>query len=491
MKKTFKYTIQVSKLIFASVVCAFGIGSVQAQDEWGYTPKEHYVNLDSLRPYTYEYIPEVSEEEVIPRLGAIENRIKLNYNRKVLSFIDFFVVRNRAYSKMVLARKDMYFPIFEAALERHGLPKELKYLAIVESGLKNTAKSGVGAMGLWQFMGPTGRMYHLNYDANIDDRMDPYKSTEAACLYLKWLFKYFGDWELALSAYNCGPGYVKNAIKKAGGVNSFWAIYNYLPQETRSYVPQFVAIAYMVNYAHEHNLYPDYKEYIWENEVVTISDKISVKTFCNEAGLCYDDIKKLNPSLKSGIVHGHERTYQLRIPKDQHDKIKDNLHNIIASSKLATFEPQAIVKTTNDSLKSDSSAVNSVANNDAEDKNKVETKKVKLFHTTSKGQKVSQIARIYGMSVRELCKLNGIKENAKLKKGKRLIVVREVNVNPNNTAIVKTKTKIKAPKVHYVQAGDTLWTISKKYGGLPIARLKKMNKLKGTNLKLGQKIIIG
>jgi membrane-bound lytic murein transglycosylase D len=205
--------------------------------------------------------------------------------------------------------------------------------------------------------------------------------------------------------------------------------------------------------------------------------------------LCYDDIKKLNPSLKSGIVNGNDRTYQLRIPKDQHDKIKDNLHNIIASSKLATFNPQTVVKVTNDSLKSDSSVVNSVANNDADDKEKVETKKVKLFHTTSKGQKVSQIARIYGMSVRELCKLNGIKENAKLKKGKKLIVVREVNINANNTAIVKTK--IKAPKVHYVQAGDTLWTISKKYGGLPIARLKKMNKLKGTNLKLGQKIIIG
>lgn len=489
MKKNFKYTIQVSKLLFATVVCAFGIGSVQAQqEEWGYTPTEHYVNLDSLRPYTYEYIPEVNEEEVIPRLGAIENRIKLNYNRKVLSFIDFFVVRNRAYSKMVLGRKDMYFPIFEAALERHGLPKELKYLAIVESGLKNTAKSGVGAMGLWQFMGPTGKMYHLNYDANVDDRMDPYKSTEAACLYLKWLFKYFGDWELALSAYNCGPGYVRNAIKKAGGVNSFWAIYNYLPQETRSYVPQFVAIAYMVNYAHEHNLYPENKEYIWENEIITISDKINVKTFCIEAGLCYDDIKKLNPSIKSGILHGHEKTYQLRIPKDQHDIVKQNLNSIIASAKLPTFVPQSILKPSNDSLKSDSSTASNIINND-DDKEKVETKKVKLFHTASKGQKVSQIARIYGMSVKELCKLNGIKENTPIKKGKKLIVLKEVNSNSNNTAIVKTK--IKAPKVHYVQAGDTLWTISKKYGGLPISRLKKMNKLKGTNLKLGQKIIIG
>jgi len=450
----------------------------------------HYVNLDSLRPYSYDHVPDFTEDEVIERLAKIEKRIKLNYNRKVLGFIDYFVVRNRAYSKMVLARKDMYFPIFEAALKRHGLPDELKYLAIVESGLKNTAKSGVGACGLWQFMSPTGKMYSLDNNSFVDERMDPYKATEAACKYLKWLYNYFGDWELALASYNCGPGYVKRALQKAGNVNNFWAVYNFLPQETRSYVPQFVAIAYMVNFHNEHNIYPETKEFIWNYEHVNVWHKIDLKAFCKESGLCYDDVKRLNPEVRTHIIPGNLGVYNLKVPKDVSSKLKENYLVYAEKAKIQEHVSQVLVAkldtTTIDSSSTDSATTLAVAE---EIKEKPKTHKVQGYHILGKGQHLYDVAKMYGVEVSDLKKWNKTKIS-KLRKGTKLIVWREVPIKDANHAIAKHHVYKVLKKVHYVQAGDTLWTISKKYGGVPIAKLKKINKIKGTNLKLGQKIII-
>ena len=439
-----------------------------------------YVNLDSLRPFTYEYVPDYTEDEVIARLGSIENRIKLNYNRKVLGFVDFFVNRNRQYSKMVLSRKNLYFPIFEEALARYGLPQELKYLAIVESGLKNTAKSGVGAVGLWQFMPSTGKMYDLNYGPLIDDRMDPVKATEAACKYLKWLYNYFGDWELALASYNCGPGYVRNAVKKAGGVKSFWAIYDFLPQETRSYVPQFVAIAYMVNFSREHNLNPPTVEYAMAHDTIVVDKKIDLKVFCDQFGVCYEDVKKLNPAVKTNIVPGNHKAYYLKIPADKAALVRNNKANYFDIAKLEIEIPKIL-----DSSKSDSGqAVLAEV--------KTEYKTIKVYHKIRKGQQLTSIAKLYGVSVKDIMKWNNFK-GSKITRGANILVYREVPVNSPDQILASGKKSIKSKKlkIHYVRQGDTLWTISMKYGGVPIAKLKKINRLKGSNLKLGQKIIIG
>ncbi|MFQ3576684.1 MAG: lytic transglycosylase domain-containing protein, partial [Cytophagales bacterium] len=209
---------------------------------------------------TYEFVPEVTEELIRDRMSCAQGEIKLLYNPKINSFIDFFVRRRREYSILMLQRKTLYFPIFEEILKKYGMPDELKYLAVVESGLKPTALSPSNALGLWQFIPSTGRLYGLKIDNYIDERLDIVKSTESACRYLKWLYNAFGDWHLALASYNCGPGYVQRAIKKAGGKNDFWKIYDFLPQETRSYVPQFIAIAYFMQYHEDHNLFPPYQE---------------------------------------------------------------------------------------------------------------------------------------------------------------------------------------------------------------------------------------
>ena len=208
-------------------------------------------------PMEYEYIPaEETPELVADRLACLQQTIPLNYTSNIQGFINFFTIRNREYTRLMLRRKDIYFPLFEEQLAKYNLPEELKYLSIIESGLNPRAVSRASAVGLWQFMSYTGRYFNLQHDWYFDDRMDPEKSTQAACRYLSQLYSMFHNWELALAAYNSGPGTVKRAIRRSGYKRTFWEIYNYLPRETRSYVPQFVAIIYAMNYANSSRICP-------------------------------------------------------------------------------------------------------------------------------------------------------------------------------------------------------------------------------------------
>src|SRR5690606_313317 len=207
-----------------------------------------------LPRYDYEYIPDFARDQVKKRISAMYTAMPFELNEAIFSFIHYFTVRNRGYAKMILERKDTYLPLFEEALSRHQMPDDIEDLSIIESGLNPRARSRVGAMGLWQFMPATGREYKLYVNSHMDDRMDPELATEAALKYLKALHRMFGDWELALAAYNCGPGNVRKAIRRSGGKHNFWQIYNYLPRETRSYIPQFQAFMYVLRYADEHNI---------------------------------------------------------------------------------------------------------------------------------------------------------------------------------------------------------------------------------------------
>ncbi|MCA6410127.1 MAG: lytic transglycosylase domain-containing protein, partial [Cytophagales bacterium] len=193
-----------------------------------------------LLPSNLEYVPaEATPQLIAERLSSLQGIIELTYNSKVQSFIDYFTIRDREYTRMVQRRKDLYFPLFEKKLKEYGLPDELKYLSIIESGLNPRVMSRARAVGLWQFMSGTGRYMGLSNDWYIDERMDPEKSTDAACRYLAQLYSNFGDWQLALAAYNSGPGTVRNAIRRSGYKKNFWEVYARLPRETKSYVPQF------------------------------------------------------------------------------------------------------------------------------------------------------------------------------------------------------------------------------------------------------------
>jgi len=199
---------------------------------------------------------EVSDEVYIKRLAAIPSVIEMPYNQIVRKYIDRYITRNRTLVEEMLGMSLYYMPIFEQALEKEGLPLELKYLPVVESALDPNAVSRVGATGLWQFMVGTGKGLGLEVNSLVDERRDPYRSSEMAARYLKNLYQIYHDWSLAIAAYNCGPGNVNKALHRNGDEGDFWDIYNYLPRETRGYVPAFIAANYVMTYFKQHNISP-------------------------------------------------------------------------------------------------------------------------------------------------------------------------------------------------------------------------------------------
>lgn len=210
-----------SLLIPVAFTCMIPLTEISAQE----TPQESAITFSEeiLPNYHYEYIPDFTYEEVNQRIKSMKTDMPFELNDRIFSFIQYFTVRNREYTKMVLARKDRFFPMFEETMKSHEVPTEIQYLSIVESGLDPQIRSRVGAMGLWQFMPATGRMYGMHVNSDIDDRMDPEMSTDAAAKYLKSLNRMFGNWEMALAAYNCGPGNVRKAIRRSGGKRPFGA----------------------------------------------------------------------------------------------------------------------------------------------------------------------------------------------------------------------------------------------------------------------------
>ena len=289
---------------------------------------------DSLLSLPASFVPKVSMELLADRLSCIEGKIPLTLNPKVAGFIDYFTVRNRAYTKMVLERKDFYFPIFEKYLKMYDLPEELKYLAIVESGLNFTAISRVGAVGLWQFMPPTGKEVGLNIDHYFDERLHVEKSTEAACKYLKRLYRVLGNWELVLASYNCGMGKVKRTVERTGK-RTFWEVYPYLPQETRAYVPQFVALTYAINYYKEHNIFPDADSLLVPipSDSVLVDKHISLPAFAQYIGVSHKDLKQINPTLRRHSTPPGQ-PYYLKYPSAVKDFVGLNVQELLDSAAV-------------------------------------------------------------------------------------------------------------------------------------------------------------
>src|SRR5688500_10211315 len=266
-------------------------------------------------PTELEYIPGDDEPAIFrDRLSCVEQKIPLVYNDKIHAFINYFTVKGREYTRMMMRRKNLYFPLFEKYLAKYNMPDELKYLSIIESALNPRAVSRVRAVGLWQFMPATGKYYGLHNDWYIDDRMDPEKSTDAACRYLKDLYRMFNDWELALAAYNTGPGNVRKAIRRSGYKKTFWDIYNFLPRETRSYVPQFVAIIYTMNYLDEHNFVYEGEEMLVRSDTLKVNKFLNFETLAQLTGTCVEDLQKLNPSIQRNAVPETGKNFVIRLP---------------------------------------------------------------------------------------------------------------------------------------------------------------------------------
>ncbi|MFN0202975.1 MAG: transglycosylase SLT domain-containing protein [Bacteroidia bacterium] len=275
---------------------------------------------DTMLHNKYDYnpyeIPVFGSDVISSRIRSIPSAVPLEYNQYVQRYIDMYTIEKRDLVQKMLGLSKTYFPLFEAELDKAGMPIEIKYLTIVESALNPHARSRVGATGLWQFMPVTGMEYGLRVDSYIDERKDPYKSTVAAIEYLKRAHALFGDWMLALASYNCGMGNVKKAINRAGGVYNFWAIREYLPVETRGYVPAYVAALYTFKYYQEHNLIPIPVDFSLNQDTLHIKNlDISLYDIAQTAGADIDMLRNLNPELKMDRVpYSSYEPYILRVP---------------------------------------------------------------------------------------------------------------------------------------------------------------------------------
>ena len=257
---------------------------------------------------------EVSSDDLRTRIESLHSEVDLRYTPEVHSIIDTYIKRYRKGSERLLGLSEQFFPLYEAEFSKTGIPQELKYLSIVESNLKPTAISVSGAVGLWQFMKSTGKLYGLRINDVVDERRDPIKSTQAASQYLKDLHQQFGDWTLALAAYNCGPGNVRKAIRRSQA-EEFWDMKGYLPSETRRYIPKYVAISYVMNYSHMHDLYPKVDNDPYTLATVKIHDYTTFTQISKLTGMSKSQIASYNPSYKKWYIPSSSEGYYLTLPQ--------------------------------------------------------------------------------------------------------------------------------------------------------------------------------
>jgi membrane-bound lytic murein transglycosylase D len=424
-------------------------------------------------PADFEYVPGDEDPEVTrDRMKCIEKTIPLVYNDRVHSFINYFTVRDREYTRLMMRRKNLYFPIFEKYLAKYHLPDELKYLSIIESGLHPRAISRARAVGLWQFMSGTGKYYGLHNDWYIDERMDPEKATDAACRYLRDLYNMFHDWELALAAYNTGPGNVKRAIRRSGYKRSFWEIYPNLPRETRSYVPQFVAIIYTMNYLDEHNFIDQGTEMLVRSDTIQVRKYLHFETFASLTETCLEDLQRLNPSIQRNALPETGKLYTLNIPVEAKARLlADRMAILDSASKVGRKELEVLARNTEGSTYGRDRIVYKVRNGDV----------------------LGSIAMRYGVRVNDLKKWNNLRSNT-IRVGQRLNIWTRPSTRSTMVASAKTPVApvaVPDSKTYTVQPGDTLWDISRKFEGLTIEKIKSLNNLSNNKIQPGQKLVIG
>ena len=259
--------------------------------------------------------PYYPEEVYIDRLSRMPTVMEMAHNKVVQQFIDRYASRLRGTISYVLGAGNFYMPIFEEALEAYQIPLELKYLPVIESALNPRAVSRVGATGLWQFMLATGKQYNLQINSLVDERRDPIKASYAAAHLLSDLYKVFGDWNLVIAAYNCGPGNVSKAIQRSGGSKDYWHIYPYLPRETRGYVPAFIAANYMMTYYSQHNICPMSSRLPTKTDTVMVNRKIHLEQISKVLNIDMEMLRSLNPMYRHDIIPGNTEPYALRLPQ--------------------------------------------------------------------------------------------------------------------------------------------------------------------------------
>lgn len=363
--------------------------------------------------------PVFEDEVYIDRLKRIPSVFEMPYNNVVRKFIDRYSGRLRHSVSYMLGASNFYMPIFEEALETYQLPLELKYLPVIESALNPKAVSRVGATGLWQFMLATGKSYGLEVNSLVDERRDPVKSSFAAAHYLSDLYKIFGDWNLVIAAYNCGPEQINKAIHRAKGEKDYWKIYPYLPKETRGYVPAFIAANYIMTYYCEHNICPMTTRLPAKTDTVMVSRNVHLEQIAAVCNIDLEQLRSLNPAYRHDIVPGTTKMSPVRLAQTDTGKFIDLEDSIYAYNTDVLLAKRAIVEVNDDvpTYTRRSSASRSRKSGRRGSSRRSKGKSV----TIKSGQTLSEIARRNGTTVAKLKKLNGIK-GSNIRAGKKLRV---------------------------------------------------------------------
>ncbi|MBN1278374.1 MAG: LysM peptidoglycan-binding domain-containing protein [Chlorobiaceae bacterium] len=466
--------------------------------------KDEYFSTSSKeqgRPgFPSHFVPQYSDSVYAARIAALDRKTPFNlvFNSHVRGFIRVYAVDKRNSTAKILGLSKVYFPLFEEHLDRYNVPLEMKYLAIVESALNPTAVSRAGARGLWQFMYGTGKMYGLESSSFVEDRYDPYKATLAASRHLRDLYKIYGDWFLALAAYNSGPGNVNKAIRRAGGVKDYWAIWDYLPAETRGYVPAFIAVNYIMNYYKEHNIIPVEPGYLYHDiDTLRVSRMLSFEQINETIGVSMQDLQFLNPQYKLGIIPaaGYSSNV-IRLPRRFIGQFQRREQEIYAYKSKSVLEREQLL-TRVQSFEADAPPPASIVSSSGA---------VRKVHFVRKGQDIGMIARYYRCEPSEIVRWNNL-QSTSLTPGQQLIVFDgddQVSANtavsatvpvssqeesrPNTAAAAKKKERL---DLHTVKRGETIASISREYG-VSIRDIAERNGLTGRmSIQPGQKITIG
>jgi membrane-bound lytic murein transglycosylase D len=446
-----------------------------------------------------EHIPYEPDDVILDRLSCIEADIPLVFNKFVRNHIDYFTVRNRKYTRTMISRENVYFPIYEKYLKKYNMPQDIKYLSIVESGLNPKAASWAGAVGPWQFIKSTGKEYGLNQTEYIDERMDVEKSTDAAMRFLSRLYRTYGDWELAMAAYNCGPGNVNKAIKRAGGgKKTFWEIFPYLPKETRSYVPSMTAVIYAMKYAPEHNIFSDSILYAADYTYLEVNQALDLNKLAAELHVDTMGLLALNPEVKQAKLPETMRNYKLRVPARSAQLLALDQSCILLAA--APTPPPA-----KQTIPAESPILLAAVPTPSTNKDSLEQKS----YIVQRGDNLLQIANRHSVTVDQLKEWNNLPGTTIMAQQKLVIwqpatdvsatallasaaTASNTTAKPTTKAVTeKSPAKSKSKQIYHVQPGDTLWTISQRHDGLTVEQIKKLNKLKNSAIKPGQQLILG
>lgn len=515
-----KHSITDNSIVYPE---SFEDNTRKIQESWFV---KNYTATDNR--YETEPDADVSDAEMAKRLAALPTIIEMPYNQVVRSYIDRYTKQGRAQVSALLGLSLYYMPVFEQALEEQGMPLELKYLPVIESGLNPNAVSKHGAAGLWQFMLGTAKGLGMEVNSLVDERRDPYVASERAVSYLKDLYAAYGDWSLAIAAYNCGPGTVNKAIRRAGGdpkSHDFWSIYSYLPAETRGYVPMFIAANYVMNYYPKHNISPVLPVKPLVMDTIQVGERIHFNQISKVIDIPVEELRILNPQFRADIIPGTpDSPYTLILPSQQiHAYLmsENDIRNYEAEkySKREIVEPGEVIADNIVAVEDtqiwpeDMGEIASPSNKSAGNS------KTLVVHKVVAGETLTSIADKYGVSISDIKRTNNLRRNA-VRVGQQLRISSSSPqaVMENTVATVsgkaqqnravkapkettkqqasktsrqdkKTKAAPAAPSNHKLKSGETLSSLSKKYG-VSIDEIKRANGMKNDNLRAGESIKI-